>query len=262
MTRLTAITPDQFAGKTWNRCSSYAFAARLNVLPVTVAELASLVPALPMGFVQTADTFQLVAITALQQGVNHFVAPDGRWLGDYVPAALRGYPFQLVKSPDRQESILCFDESSGLLAEAGEAEAFFDVDGVPSQPIKDILNFLSQIECNQATTQAAVNALQGNGLIQPWPLNLRQDERTVSVQGLYRIDEAALNVLPNENFLALRMSGALPVAYAQLLSMNQLNKLQKAAQAQAQLKVQAASQGSTLAGLGVGLLDGETIRFH
>src|SRR5437899_270151 len=104
MSQLTAITPEHFAHKSWQRHSNYTFAAQANVLPIVAAELVKLVPALPMGFVQTETGFQLMAITSLQPGTNFFVAPDGRWLGDYVPAVLRAYPFRLVKPQDREDS--------------------------------------------------------------------------------------------------------------------------------------------------------------
>lgn len=260
---LTVITSEQFAARSWRRSTGYAFAARSNILPVTAAELSHLVPALPLGFVQTDAAFRLVAITALQPGTNFFVAPDGRWLGDYLPATLRAYPFQLIKPQDREESVLCFDESSGLLAEAGQGNAFFDEAGAPSQAVKDVLEFLSQIEASRRTTQAAVDALQAAGLIQPWLLNLQQGEQTLTVDGLYRIDEAALNALLEEAFLGLRKLGALPLAYAQLLSMNQLGKLQQAAGVQARLReqVQAASQASTIADLGFRMSEGGTFKF-
>ena len=58
------------------------------------------------------------------------------------------------------------------------------------------------------------------------------------MEGLYRVDEAALNALPDETLLTLRKTGALPLAYAQLFSMNQLAMLPKAARMQAQIKEQ------------------------
>lgn len=269
---LIAITPEDFAARSWRRSAGYAFAAKANILPVTAAELSHLVPAMPLGFVQTENSFQLVAIAALQPGTNFFVAPDGRWLGDYVPAVLRAHPFQLVKPQDRVESVLCFDSDSGLLADAGQGEAFFDEAGAPSQAVKEVLGFLSQIENSRVATQAAVNELQAAELIQSWPLNLQQGEQTLPVAGLFRIDEAALNALSEEAFLALRKAGALPLAYAQLLSMNQLGKLQQAAGLQARMREQAqgASQSRaearpgqtpTIADLGFRMSEGGTFKF-
>ena len=262
--QLTAITREQFAAKAWRRYTSYAFAAQSYILPVVASELAKLVPAMPMGFVRTGEAFQLMAITSLQPGGNCFVAQDGTWLADYIPAAVRAYPFQLVKSQDREDSILCYDESSGLLVEAGQGEAFFDADG-PSLAIKAILNFLAETEQSRVVTQRLVDALQAADLIQPWPLNLQQGDTTVPVEGLYRIDEAGLNTITDDAFLALRKAGALALAYAQLLSTNQLAMLSKAAEIQArisgQLQARALSRAQVGGDLGFRFSEGETIKF-
>ena len=66
MPQLTAITPQHFANKAWKRQSGYPFAAQANILlPVVMAELAKLVPVMPLGFVQTEGGFRLAGITAL-----------------------------------------------------------------------------------------------------------------------------------------------------------------------------------------------------
>jgi hypothetical protein len=262
--KLTAITREQFATKAWWRPASYAFAAQSNILPVVVSELSKLVPSMPLGFVRTESAYQLVAITSVQPGNNCFVAQDGNWIGDYIPATVRAYPFQLVKPQDSEDSVLCFDESSALLVEAGQGEAFFDADG-PSQAIKTILNFLSETEASRGVTQRLVEALQSANVIQPWKLNLLQEGQTVPVEGLYRIDEAALNTIADESYLSLRKAGALTLAYAQLFSMNQLAMLSKAAEVQArvreQLQTQALAQTQGVGNLSFGLVEGEIVRF-
>ena len=260
MSQLAVITREEFATKAWRRYPSYAFAAQSNILPVVVAELAKLVPAMPMGFVKTGNAFQLVAISSLQPGLNLFVSPDGTWIGDYIPATVRSYPFQLVKPQDREESVLCFDTSSGLLTDAGQGEAFFEEDA-PSQAIKDILNFLSETEKSRVLTQQWVDVLQAAELIQPWPLNLQQGDQTVPVEGLCRVDEAALNALPDDAFLVLRQAGALPLAYAQLFSMNQLAMLSTVAEVRAKIREQLAKQEPAVADLGFHFPAGETLKF-
>ncbi|HZV64882.1 MAG TPA: SapC family protein [Telluria sp.] len=265
MPQFTAVTPEFFANKSWQQPSTYAFAAQANVLPVIAAELAKLVPRMPLGFVQTEAGFQLVAIASLQPDSNFFIAPDGRWLGDYVPAVLRSYPFRLVKLQDRDESILCFDESSGSALGAGIGEAFFDAAGTPGAMVNRMLDLVSQIERSRVATQAAVDALQAAGLIQPWPLNMQQGDQTIPVEGLYCIDEAALLAVQDDAFLTLRKAGALPLAYAQLLSMSQLDKLQQAFFEQSKLKTlarQASNHTTSLTDLGFKFSDGETLHFQ
>jgi len=61
-----------------------------------------------------------------------------------------------------------------------------------------------------------------------------------AVEGLFRIDEAALNQLPADAFMELRDSGALVLAYCQLLSMQHLPVLGQLAQLHAQAEQKAA----------------------
>lgn len=262
MSQFTAVTPQQFANKAWQRHTSYAFAAKANVIPVVAEELANLAPALPLGFVQINASFELVAITSLLPGNNLFVAPNGDWLGRYIPAALRGYPFRVVKAEGKDESILCIDESSGLVVESGLGEAFFDGAGRPAQALNDMLNFISRVEKNRVVTQAAVDVLQAADLIQHWPLTMQNGDRTVAVEGLYRIDEAMLNAIPSNEFLSLRTAGCLPLAYAQLLSMNQLAMLQMAGDVQERLRVNTTLQPQKLNGqAGFALSGSDTLKF-
>lgn len=55
------------------------------------------------------------------------------------------------------------------------------------------------------------------------------------LDGLFRIDEAALNVLDDEAFLKLRKSSALPLAYLQLVSTGQIALFQQLIRLQHQL---------------------------
>jgi hypothetical protein len=261
MGQLTAVSHQQFGSKTWISTSSYSFAAKFNIVPVVAGELSRLVPVLPLGFVMQGKSFQLAALTSLQPGANLFVARDGRWLGSYIPAALRGYPFRLVKPQEGQESILCFNESSGLLAEAGKGEAFFDETGAPSPAVMRMLDFLSEIERNEIATQAAVDALQAAGLIEPWPLSMQNGEKAVDVTGLFRIDESSLNVLDAELLKSLRDMGALALAYAQLFSINQLSALQMLQAAQANMQTQPAVNAMTLPQDFTALQDSGTLKF-
>ena len=173
---------------------------------------------MPAGFIKLDAGYQLVAITSLQPGINLYVAPDGKWLGAYIPAALRAYPFQLAQQEGAGEFMLCIDEASGLVVEITEdGNAFFDDQDQPTQEVKDIVDFLAAFEASRTVTQGAVNALADAGLITPWEINLKQGEKVVPVEGLFSVDEAALNKLDDEDFLAVRKAGGLGVAYAQLL---------------------------------------------
>ena len=46
-----------------------------------------------------------------------------------------------------------------------------------------------------------------------------------NIDGIYVIDEKALNELPDEDFLAFRKQGLLPLIYAHLSSLQQLRRI-------------------------------------
>ena len=257
MTKLTAINPERHAKKVWKHVTDYAFAAEQTVIPLVGAELSMATLAMPTGFMKVDTGYQLVAITSLQPGTNLFVASDGKWLGGYIPANLRGYPFKLAQQEGAGEFILCINEASGLVVENTEdGNGFFDDQDQPTQGIMDILNFLTAIDASRTVTQGAVDALTDAGLITPWEINLKQGEKVVPVEGLFRIDEAALNKLDDEDFLTLRKAGCLAIAYAQLFSMNQLAILQRLDQSHDEID---AKQAANVAGFSLSEDEGSLI---
>jgi hypothetical protein len=243
MAELAAITPERHAKKVWKHVTDYAFVAEDAGIPLVGAELGKAALAMPIGLIKIDAGYQLVAITSLQPGTNLYVAPDGKWLGGYIPAALRGYPFKLAQQEGAEKVVLCINEGSGLVVENTEdGNPFFDDQDQPTQGIKDILNFLTQIKASRDVTEGAVNALADAGLIMPWKINLKQGEKVVPVKGLFSIDEAALNKLDDEDFLTLRKAGGLALAYAQLLSMSQLVVLERLGELQGQILEQQTTQ--------------------
>ena len=242
MTELTAINPEHHAKKVWKHVTDYRFVAEDNVIPLACGELSHAALAMPTGFIKLDAGYQLVAITSLQPRTNQFVAPDGKWLGAYIPAALRAYPFQLAQQEGAGEFILCINEASGLVVEdTEEGNAFFDDEDQATQGIKDVLNFLTKIKANRDGTGEAVNALADADLITPWEINIKHGEKLVPVEGLFRVDEAALNKLDDEDFLTLRKTGSLALAYGQLMSTNQLTVLERLGEIQGQILAQEAN---------------------
>lgn len=231
-TSLVPLSPQQHAGQGWRRFDSYAFAAGTALVPLVHAEAPKAVHAFPIAFSREAERFIPVAMLGLESGRNLFVMADGRWVGSYVPARLRGYPFVQAQAADGR-SILCFDADSGLLTDAAASQPFFAADGTLSEPLKEIAAFLREVERQRLLTQAATARLAEAGLIVPWPLAVTLDGAKRQIAGLYTIDEAALDSLSDATFPALRQAGALGLAYGQLFSRAHVPLLEKLADAHA-----------------------------
>jgi len=241
MPNFQVISRERYAGKRWLRYTGYAFALRETVLPLALAELPKATMSLPIAFIEQAGIFQPMAVMGLQASQNLFVAPDGRWVHGYVPAACRGYPFKIGHTPEGGR-VLCFDEDSGLLVDSLDGEAFFSEDGKPAQIVQQVMDFLLATEQSRVQTIAATAVLKAKGLFKPLSLVVQTDSGEKTVDDLYQIDEGALNALSADELVEVRNAGGLMVAYCQLLSLQHLPVLGQLAEAQAKA---AARQATT-----------------
>ena len=237
MANLHGLTFERHGQKFWQRPTNFRFAAAESVIPLVVFELSKAAMSMPLAFVSQGDSFIPVAVMGIEPGNNVFVSADWRWLGQYVPAQFRSYPFRLVKTDDGQNA-LCVDEDNDLICDVPTGERFFNDDNAPSQAVEDIIEFLRQIEQSRKVTENACLVLQKHALIRAWPITVQQNTGVQLIEGLYEIDEAALNQLSAEALKEVQEGGGLAVAYCQLISiqhlplLGQLTDKQKAASAQ------------------------------
>ncbi|WP_051911481.1 SapC family protein [Methylomicrobium agile] len=224
MSNYQALSFKHHVNKRWLRPANYAFAAADTVAVLSLNELPHTLAAMPIGFIKQDERFLPAAIQSLHSGRNWFVGPDQRWLGDYIPAVYRAYPFRLAKT-EEDKRILLIDADSGLIAEGVAGEAFFTAEGQPTPFIQSIVDFLSLLEQDRQRTVDVCEALQSYDLIQPWPITVKVLDRNIPFKGLYKINETALNALSGEALRELMQVGALSAAYCQLFSVRNLTLL-------------------------------------
>lgn len=228
MPSFVPLSKTEHASQGWRRPSDYAFAAQDATVPIVAFEVAEAALSMPLAFVRADGMVQLVAMLSTVSGRNGFVAPNGAWLGSYVPALLRAFPFRLGRLAEEGELALC------LAAEAcsgPDQERIFDLSGDLSPRVRQIASFLSAFEQARQQAGRAGDALDRAGVLVPWKVNPHDDVTTgeVAVAGLWRVDEEALSALSDERFLDLRKIGALGIAHAQVLSTSRLDVLERLA---------------------------------
>ena len=228
MTSSPSIYPlsrERHSGLGWRRFSDYGFARSVAVAPLSAAEVTKAALALPVALVKNSnDQWQVVAVLGLEPQQNLFIGADGKWLGAYVPATLRSYPFRVGRAEEGGDAMLCIDEASGLLTEDG-GEPFFMDSGEPSAAIGDIWAFVQEVADGEVRLSHASRHLGAAGIIEPWPITVKDGEIARTVDGLHRVSESALNGLNDETFVELRRQGILGLAYAQMFSTGHLPKL-------------------------------------
>jgi hypothetical protein len=235
MSKFAAVSPQRHGHLRWLGPQGHSFAAKDTTVPIFGVEVSKIIPSMPITLVKQGDKFQLSAVLSLMSDLNMFVGLNGTWLGSYVPAFFRSHPFRLLKPADSSDPLLCIDEDSGLISDDNsKGEAFFKEDGGLSPALQAVLNFLGELERSRITTDLAVAALDQAGVVAPWPIQTKTKEGERTVEGLHRIDEAALNALSDDELGKLRKNGALAIAYGQLFSMSQISVFQTLARVHAQ----------------------------
>lgn len=217
MANIQPVTFATHAGKRWQHFSSYVFAARTTLIPLMLTEVRSAASAFPIAFVKRNNNCVPVAILGLEPETNVFVDEQGRWLGAYIPAALRAWPFS-VSYDARGEKVLCVDDDSGLVSDGPGGERFFNDDESPSEALQSVLSFMARFTQDRDPSLAACTALEAAGLLQPWSAVVRTKHRQWSLNEFLRIDEEALNKLRGPALESLHKTNAIALAYSQLHS--------------------------------------------
>lgn len=226
MPNAVAISYSAHAHKSWFGPASHDFVARDPLIPIGAQELLEAVLHLPVAFIQTPQGLRLVAVFGLDPSQNLLVNAKGQWLSPFRPVRIRTHPFTLAPLPTGEYG-LCLWEDSGLVGAEGAGQPFFTPDGALFSIVQQVMETLAAAERAKAVAAAQANELFAAGVICPWQIVVPEGEGVRKVEGLLQIDEEKLRALDDETFLKLRRSGALTLAYCQLLSIQNMASLIK-----------------------------------
>jgi hypothetical protein len=231
MTRYTALNRDQHLHHGWTPATALFHASTEMTAPVFLEELPHVIASIPLVFTRDNDQYELRALLSPIPDRNLFVGPDGRWLGGYIPASLRAYPFRALPHPESGQLTLCFDAESGLLVEdalAAGARPFFDSDGKPAENTTRLMEFLEKCENARKLTHTAVNALADADLLVPFNIQLDTGgDKAKPLVGVFCVDEKRLRKVSPDSLKTLQNANALPLAYAQMMSQHRLQGFAK-----------------------------------
>ena len=244
MSTITAISPSVHSRKSWRPTQSLGFIAREALIVIGYTELSRTLTHLPIAFIRQGDAINVAAVVGLLPEQNLMIGSDGQWLGGYVPFRMRSYPFTLAPAPTG-ELVLCIIEGDGNVMDGPVANPFFDSVGQLDPVVKQTMEALATFEREKAACRNCAAQLDAMGVLKPWELTAQTYLGSKKIEGLWRADEATLNALPDSDFLELRKTGALTLAYCQMLSQPNMERLMKLAQ-KAPLTAAVASTGMEL----------------
>lgn len=229
---MTALDREKHRGLRFAPAKGFAFAAEEMACPVVVGEAALVARDIPIVF-SKADHMPL-AVLGLKPGHNAYVDMKGRakgkWLGRYVPAHFRRYPFMLArqeKAPEKDGKQL-FTVMADLAAPhfaASKGTPLFDEQGQPTEVLQQAQKTLMNLQQQFVRTQYCAKQIADAGLLVERGLAAKTAEgKALALEGLMMVDTKKLAELPGEKLAELRKSGALTLVYAHLMSLSNLNE--------------------------------------
>lgn len=241
MAEIHPVNKERHAGKSWSLSRNFSFAAEQSLVLVNKQEALDAFRSLPLAFIKFGESYRLVAVLGIKSQENLLVRADGSWLGRYIPERFRAYPFMLGQN-ESEEKVICIDEQSGQVQDSGadtKGHLFFDESGQPTDSLNQIVEFYQGLIAREIETDKTCQLLSEKALIKPWEILLRNSDPNESdseehrVEGLFCIDEQALNALPGNDLVEVRDAGGLWLSYCQLFSMRYLQSFGQLAQIKA-----------------------------
>lgn len=229
--KLQPLSPTKQATHGYALLKDFSFAKTNPFSAIFMDEMSALITTYALAFVKYQDKFILVCLQGLYSDENLFLDENGRWITNIIPNIYKTYPFVLADSPEKK-NLLCFNMQSGLYRETpsleNSEERFFDDDGKLTPKMEKILALLTNVTKYKELTLNAVEAIAKADILEAWNFKVEDDNREKPcIQGLYRIDEKKLSALSAEELKELQKVHALPIIYAQLLSMSRVALLQQ-----------------------------------
>jgi len=205
---------------------NFGFARDVNSVPLLAAEFIAAATDHAIVFAGDDNVVFPSVILGMRDNENGNVAEDGTWIGGYIPAFLRRYPFVFARSEDGKTFTLCMDEEFEGFNKDGKGERLFDADGKRTQYLESILTFTREYQSLFDRTQIFCNRLKEHGLLDAGQAQFNlPDGESAQLGGFYTINRAKLKALPAETLAEMLSTDELELCYVHLQSLNNLTPM-------------------------------------
>lgn len=184
-----------------DRKPDFSFAAGANAIPLAPSEFLPAVRHYPIVFVKGGGKVSAVAVTGLKQNQNLFVDDAGEWRANtYIPAYVRRYPFILIQSEDKSQTVLGFDEDSDRIQPAEklkEGQPLFAEDGTAGEGTRPMMEFCNAFHQQSLQGEDFIKALQEHNLLEDKQVDMVfPDKSRHRLDGLLTVNAERFRDLP------------------------------------------------------------------
>lgn len=208
------------------------FLRDVNSIPLTLPEIPLAAHEFPIVFSGNDDAVVPTLVVGIANDENLAINEDNKWIGRYVPAFVRRYPFVFSKSDEAESFTLCIDETYPGVNRDGKGERLFDSAGENTQYLEGVLTFLKEYQAHFVQTQIFCDRLKELDLLEPVAANFEfADGSKASLSGFQAVSRKKLKEIPEDQLLAMFQRDELELLYMHLFSMNRFNYLNELSQA-------------------------------
>jgi putative transposase len=204
--------------------SDLFFAKELNSIPVMLNEVANVSQTFPVVF-SKGENANLISLISIGSG-NLAVNPEGKWITNYLPIALRKYPFAIGSVKDKPEQkLIMIDEDSPLVSKS-KGKQLFKKDGEQSELLENAIKFLKQSEQQVQITKKIVEEIEKSGILEDREISVGEgEEKKVLISGFQVVDKDKLNKLSDDILASWVRRGIITFIDSHLKSLDNINLL-------------------------------------
>ena len=228
MSKIIQLNKKKHLDYNLHKSSNYLFSQKDNICPIIMAEISHVLQQAPIVFVKnSADEFGLYMLQGFIDQTNNFCNKKGNWLGTYVPARYRQYPFSAIVPSGEKNLNVFFDQDSKLISKNKTKQSIplFDEKGELTEHIKNVMSFLIGIESGKKRTQEIVTAIERYSLLEPWNVKVKTQDKEIEVKGLWTINKKNLTDLTAKGLADLHKLNAFELIYAHFFSLGKLQNV-------------------------------------
>lgn len=207
--------------------TQYSFAKKASIVALAHNEVAIAGMDYPVLFSKESEGIIPVALLSALSDDNVFINTKGNWEKEYyIPYFLKMYPFIISPNEEFTQFQVVYDKSSKSISTDKGTIAF----------VKDAKlteygqNFVSLVQGQYSSfekVKETLSTIDAMGLLEEVELKVPDytKEKTYLVKGFYAVNAKKVDALSDKDLLKLVKMGGLTIINAQLLSMNNIQKI-------------------------------------
>lgn len=207
----------------------YKHTRTTNSVYITAVEFLAAAREYPIVFGAGNDgSISSLVILGLKNNENVFVGKKGEWLGNYIPAYIRRYPFILAEDKKHSGNFaVCIDEGyTGFNKKKSGTKLFAD-DGTETPFLQKSIAFLKEYQNHIQQTRIFCNRINELKLLEPMQARVESKGKKQMLGGFQCVSRKRLKELPAEALHGLAGIDYLELIYAHLHSLANLDHLLK-----------------------------------